>query len=153
MAAEFAAQEQGQASPVRVDSNTRVGNVASRPAAGRSASTPAFFIDDGATASEARTAASISAPASVDALLALQSVEDPLSRRRKLVRRGTRMIDALEGLRAELLVGRISGDRLQELLAVLAEARNRSEPRLDSLIDDIELRVRVELAKYGHFPA
>ena len=95
----------------------------------------------------------MSAPASIGALLALQSVEDPLLKRRRLVRRGNQLIDALEDLRADLLLGRISEGRLNQLMAVLSQARERAEPGLDVLIDDIELRARVELAKRGLFPA
>lgn len=95
----------------------------------------------------------MSAPASIATLLALQSVEDPLLKRRKLVRRGSQLIDALEELRADLLLGRVSEGRLGQLMTVLSQARERAEPGVDGLIDDIELRARVELAKRGLFPA
>jgi hypothetical protein len=35
----------------------------------------------------------------------------------------------------------------------VGQARAQSEPGLDALLDDIELRARVELAKRGLFPA
>jgi hypothetical protein len=43
--------------------------------------------------------------------------------------------------------------RLNQLMAVLTQARERSEPGLDALLDDIELRARVELAKRGLYLA
>lgn len=135
---------------MRIDSQ-RVGTVAGRPSAGRASSSAAFIVDDGATTAETRTASGVSAPSSIGALLALQSVEDPLFRRRKLVRRGNQLIDTLEEMRADLLVGRISEGRLNLLMAVLSQARERGEPALDALLDDIELRARVELAKRGVF--
>ena len=45
----------------------------------------------------------------------------------------------------------ISLKRLDRMSAMLAEVRERSLPGLDALLDDIELRVRVELAKAGRY--
>jgi hypothetical protein len=36
---------------------------------------------------------------------------------------------------------------------MLAEIRERSLPELDAVLDDIDLRVQVELAKFGRFPS
>lgn len=140
-------------SPVRIENNARVGNVAGRSASGRGASGVAFEIGQGSQAQEARPTATIAAATSLDALLALQAVEDPLLKRRKMVRRGNQLIDTLEGLRGDLLGGRMAEGRLNQLMAVLSQARERSEPGLDALLDEIELRARVELAKRGLFPA
>lgn len=138
---------------MRIDGNQRV-TVAGRSPAGRGTASSAFIVDEGGpTTVDARPASAMSAPASIATLLALQSVEDPLLKRRKLVRRGSQLIDALEELRADLLLGRVSEDRLGQLMTVLSQARERAEPGLDGLIDDIELRARVELAKRGLFPA
>jgi hypothetical protein len=138
---------------VRIENNARVGNVAGRSAAGRNASTGTFEIGQGAQAQQTRPAATIAAATSLDALLALQAVEDPLLKRKKVVRRGNQLIDTLEGLRGDLLVGRMAEGCLNQLMAVLSQAREQSEPGLDALLDDIELRARVELAKRGLYPA
>jgi len=37
-------------------------------------------------------------------------------------------------------------------MALVSQAREETDPKLTDLIDDIELRVRVELAKRGRFP-
>jgi hypothetical protein len=47
----------------------------------------------------------------------------------------------------------LSASKLDLLMALIGEARERSEPGLDALLDDIELRARVELAKRGRYPA
>ena len=138
---------------MRIDNNARIGNVAGRSAAGPSSSGVAFEIGQGAQAHAARPTATIAAATSLDALLALQAVEDPLLKRKKTVRRGNQLIDTLEGLRGDLLVGRMAEGRLNQLMAVLSQAREQSEPGLDALLDDIELRARVELAKRGLYPA
>jgi hypothetical protein len=136
---------------VRIDGNTRIGNVSGRAATRSSSGT--FQIGEGTSTPEARPAATIAATTSIDALLALQAVEDPLAKRRKLVRRGNQLIDTLEGLRTDLLAGQLSEGRLNQLMAVMSQARDRADPGLDALIDDIELRARVELAKRGLYPA
>lgn len=89
----------------------------------------------------------------IDAILALQAVDGPLEGRRKIVRRATSLLDTLDEIKADLLVGRVSVDRLDGLVTMLAELRDRSAPELDAVLDDIDLRVRVELAKFGRFPA
>jgi hypothetical protein len=143
----------GQVSHVRIENNARVGNVAGRSAAGRSSSGVPFEIGQGAQAQEARPTATVAAAHSLDALLAMQAIEDPLLKRKKIVRRGNQLIDTLEGLRGDLLVGRMAEGRLNQLMAVLTQARERSDPGLDALLDDIELRARVELAKRGLYLA
>lgn len=89
----------------------------------------------------------------IDAILALQAVDGPLEGRRKTVRRATSLLDTLDEIKADLLVGRVSVDRLDGLVTMLADLRDRSAPELDAVLDDIDLRVRVELAKFGRFPA
>jgi hypothetical protein len=37
------------------------------------------------------------------------------------------------------------------LLALLGQARDRTEAGLDGVLDEVELRARVELAKFGRF--
>lgn len=63
------------------------------------------------------------------------------------------MLDVLEAVTADLLVGKIAPERLDLLVEQLQTMRERVEPGLDEVIDEIELRVRVELAKLGRFPA
>jgi len=137
---------------MRIDTNQRVGNLGGRTATARSSTSP-FFVNDGATTPDTRPATTVAPATSLDALLALQAVEDPLLKKKKLVRRGTQLLDTLEDMKADLLTGRVSESRLSQLMAVLTEAREKTDPRLDSLLDDIELRARVELAKRGLYPA
>ena len=89
----------------------------------------------------------------IDAILALQAADGPLTGRKKALRRGASLLDSLEEMRTDLLIGRIDAGRLDRMSAILSEARERSLPGLDAVLDDIELRVRVELAKVGRYPA
>jgi hypothetical protein len=37
-------------------------------------------------------------------------------------------------------------------MVLIGQARERNLPGLDGVLDDIELRARVELAKFGRYP-
>ena len=80
--------------------------------------------------------------------MALQSAEDPLEKRRRVERRGRQLLDGLDRLKLDLLEGGDPRATLERLKAVLeSERENSGELELESLIDQIELRVEVELAK------
>jgi hypothetical protein len=138
-------------SPVRIDT-IRTGAIGSRGAA-RSASGVAFQVNDGTQTQRAGGLAQAAPAQDIGSLLALQAVEDPTLKKKKLVRRGNQLLDTLDEIKADLLVGRASEGRLNQLMALITQARERSDPALDALLDDIELRARVELAKRGLFPA
>lgn len=58
------------------------------------------------------------------------------------------LLDQLDRIRLGILTGGMSGATLQNIVRRLAQRRTDGvEPRLASLIDEIELRARVELAK------
>lgn len=92
-----------------------------------------------------------SAPASaVDALLALQEVDQAGTGRKRAVRRGNDLLDRLEEIRIGLLTGQISRERLQQLAQLARESRPAiDDPRLAEVLAEIELRAEVELAKLG----
>jgi hypothetical protein len=118
-----------------------------RPAAG------GFFIDEGAPQARVASGEPVVASTGIDALLALQAVEDPLFAKKKAIRRGNVLLDSLEQIKADLLLGQVSEGGLNQLMAVIGQARERNLPGLDGVLDDIELRARVELAKFGRYPA
>ncbi len=112
----------------------------------------AFSIGQDETATkQAETAAPSQDVGGIDALLALQAVEDPTFAKKKAIKRGHDLLDGLEQIKTDLLVGQISESRLSNMLNLVTKARGNLDPALDSLIDDIELRVRVELAKFNKF--
>ena len=84
---------------------------------------------------------------SIDALLALQSVDDVLTGRRKAIKRGNDVLDTLEDLKLDLLAGTIAPNKLRRLLILVEDSSRTGNDDLDNLLDDIELRAKVELAK------
>jgi hypothetical protein len=92
--------------------------------------------------------ASISAAPSLDALLALQEEPPAGERRRRAVRRAGRILDVLDDLKIALLEGRMSPSALQDLQGLVREDRlETDDPGLKSVLDQIETRAAVELAK------
>lgn len=137
---------------MRIETSNRTASVSKNGSAGRSGSGVDFVPAGGEGPTRAAAAAPVAAMAGLDAILALQAVGGPLEGRRKAVRRGTTLLDLLDGMKADLLVGRVGADRLDAMVATLGQLRERSLPELDAVLDDIELRVLVELAKAGRFP-
>jgi len=110
-----------------------------------------FSLPETSTTAESRPASAPKSVANIDALLALQGVEDPTERRKKAVRRGRTALDVLDDLKLGLLVGTLDNATVQRLRSAAAELKSTSgDPALDQVLAEIELRVEVELAKVGN---
>jgi hypothetical protein len=84
----------------------------------------------------------------IDALIALQGLEDPAERRRQALKRGRVALDALDELKIGLLGGELSPVTLTKLRSAAAFLKDGSgEAGLDRLLGEIELRLEVEIAK------
>jgi len=104
-------------------------------------------VDSGGDA--AQTVAS-SGVAGMGAVLAAQDVGDSLDGRSKglLRERGERLLDKLDELRIAVLEGRVAKEKLIGLAQEIRERRPQVEdPGLNEIIDEIEMRAEVELAK------
>ncbi len=124
------------------------GAKAARPAAGQgSFALPSTGGGVEAAAAAARTAG-VSGVGSLDALLALQDVGGPLERRKRAVGRAGRILDVLDEVKLALIDGELSRTSLDRLLRAVREERQGTEdPRLEGVLDEIETRAAVELAK------
>ncbi len=124
-----------------------------RASGGFSVPSTAAAAPTGATAAAAPTgstaaAAGVSGVAGVSALMALQGVEDATERRRRAIRRGGGLLDRLDELKLALLAGESGEAALERLSRGLREAcPGDDDPGLNSLLDQIDLRAAVELAK------
>ncbi|MEQ8442035.1 MAG: flagellar assembly protein FliX [Alphaproteobacteria bacterium] len=93
---------------------------------------------------------------SIDALLAIQGADtvdaadpDQKGGNRVAAEHGADLLDRLDDIRVALLTGRLSQGMLMNLRDTLSRrAEGATDAGLKSLIEDIELRVEVELAKY-----
>ncbi len=119
----------------------------------RRTSSTGFALPDTASApEETRSATAPKAAGNIDALLALQGVEDPVERRKRLVARGRGALDVLDDLKIGLLSGNLQVSTVSRLRDAAANLKSTSgDPGLDAVLSEIELRVEVELAKAGQF--
>lgn len=86
----------------------------------------------------------------VSAILAVQEVPDSTEERSKglLIAYGDDLLDRLEELRVGLLMGAIPKEDLADLAHRMREKKqNVDDPALKEIIDEIELRAEVEIAK------
>ncbi len=106
-----------------------------------------FTLDAGTTAAKLESHAPISILGGLEALIAIQSEDTSRERKRRSVRRGQGMLDVLDELKLALLGGHLPADLQRRLSATLREAGESGDPQLDGILDAIELRAEVELAK------
>ena len=119
---------------------------ASRPATGEG-----FRIagpEESAGLGQVGSAAGVHGVMGIEALLALQDVGTPTERRRRSVRRAGRILDVLDEIMVALLEGSLDSASLDRLRRALRDERSQTEdPALESVLDEIELRAAVEMAK------
>src|ERR1700750_3449193 len=130
---------------------TTLGTPAS--SARRTSSTGFSLPEDTASTAETRATLAPKATANIDALLAMQGIEeDPAERRRRSVARGRGALDVLDDLKIGLLSGNFDASTMARLRAAAANLKSSSgDPGLDAVLSEIELRVEVELAKARQF--
>ncbi len=92
------------------------------------------------------------------ALLASQEVSfesvNPDDRHHKqFIQWGSDILDLLENVRLDLLSGRLSEVRIRNILSLIdGKSKHKiNDPQLEALINDIEVRATVELAKLEKF--
>ncbi|MGV7211957.1 flagellar assembly protein FliX [Bradyrhizobium sp. UFLA05-112] len=117
----------------------------------RRTSSGSFVLPDTSSTQETKSASAPKAAANIDALLALQGIEeDPVERRKRSVARGKTALDVLDDLKMGLLSGNLDASTVMRLRDAAANLKSSSgDPGLDAVLSEIELRVEVELAKAG----
>jgi len=119
----------------------------------RTSSTGFSLPEDVASTTESRATLAPKATANIDALIALQGIEeDPAERRRRSVARGKGALDVLDELKLRLLSGSLDSSTVARLRDAAANLKSSSgDVGLDAVLSELELRVEVELAKTGRF--
>ena len=124
--------------------------VAAAPATAKRTAGGNFTVSEQEAPRNAAAAGGLRAISTVDALLALQGVEDVKERRKRAVGKGRRALDVLDSLKIGLLDGSVDQSTLARL-KVASEGLNdgSGDAGLDAVLGEIDLRVAVELAKAG----
>jgi hypothetical protein len=121
--------------------------VANAPASRRAAA-GTFTLGEGESSRATGAPVGLRSVGGIDALIALQGLEDPTERRKQAVRRGRVALDALDELKIGLLGGMLSQATLTKLQSAAGFLKGSSgDDGLDTVLGEIELRVEVEIAK------
>ena len=134
-----------QNAPIRSTSIRRSG----KTSAGRSGQFTNHLVtgEAGAPTGNSNSSTPVSA---VDSLLVLQEVQDATSGTSRAKLRAQDLLDHLDEVRHGLLAGALSREMLDRLARIArSERQSVDDPRLQELLDEIELRAAVELAKYS----
>lgn len=134
-----------QNAPIRSTSIRRAG----KTSVGRSGQFTDHLVtgEAGAPTGNSNSSTPVSA---VDSLLVLQEVPDATSGTSRAKLRAQDLLDQLDEVRHGLLAGALSRQMLDRLSRIArSERQSVGDPRLQELLDEIELRAAVELAKYS----
>ena len=86
--------------------------------------------------------------AALDSILMLQGMDDPTEGKSKGQAHGEQLLDLLDSVRDGLLAGGIPRATLNKLAAAVTRRHEAfTDPKLQDVLDQIELRAHVELAK------
>src|SRR2546429_2691436 len=109
----------------------------------RRTSSSGFALPDAASTPETRAAIAPKAAANIDALLAMQGIEeDPVERRRRSVQHGKGALDVLDDLKIGLLSGSFDASTMSRLRNAAANLKSTSgDPCLYAILSEIELPV------------
>lgn len=101
-------------------------------------------------ASETAQTSAAQSIAQLDVLLAVQQVEDPTKKaaRKRAYVRSENILDQLDGLRLKMLGGDLTIGNMIDVADVVASHRDKiDDPALSAIMDEIDLRAQVEIAK------
>ncbi len=136
---------------MKIEGPSKTQNVSKTKKAEKADKADAAFGEFVASApQEAPKAAASSSIAAVDALLAVQSVEDPTARaaKKRMRVRADKLLGELDKLKNALLTGTMTIGHCIDIADVVASHReNIDDPGLTGILDEIDLRAQVEIAK------
>ncbi len=135
--------------PMEIKSTSRVGSSSVRRVSGGSTGgDSAFRVSDAGEQPRAQALSGTTTIAAVESILTLQGIDDSTSGRSRGLAHGERLLDMLDEVRDGLLAGGIPRATLNRLATAVSKRQEGfNDPKLQTVLDEIELRARVELAK------
>ncbi|MGH6829191.1 MAG: flagellar assembly protein FliX [Rhizomicrobium sp.] len=132
---------------MEIKSTSRVETQAIRRKAASGGGSAAFAVGD-APENHAQIVTGPGPIAALDSILALQDMGDASDGRSKGLAHGEQLLDILDCVRDGLLAGGIPRTTLNRLAAAVTRRHDAfADPKLQDVLDEIELRAHVELAK------
>jgi len=136
---------------MKVEGPSKAGKTTKTDKAKKTGKTDGTFGDmvAGAAKETAGTAASQSI-AKVDALLAVQATESSTERtaKRRMRERGEKVLRQLDHLRLGILTGNLTIGQVIDIADVVASHREQiTDPEMSAVLDEIDLRAQIEMAK------
>lgn len=102
-------------------------------------------------ASESSAPAPAAPVSSTNMVLSIQAVSDEEISRKKAYKQANQTLDALDDLKKSILLGDISQHQLKNISEKINSMRTETnDPRLQQILDEVELRAAVELAKLNY---
>jgi hypothetical protein len=142
-----AAMSQWDHTPMEIKGPGRVETGAIRRKTANPASGGGFSVSEAAE-SHGGIVAGPGPIAALDSILMLQGMDDSTDGRSKGLARGEQLLDLLDSVRDGLLAGGIPRATLNKLAAAVTRRHDGfADPKLQDVLDQIELRAHVELAK------
>ena len=112
----------------------------------------AEFAEQLSAGRQTQSAAAPVPTGSIDGLFLLQEIDDEGRGKREARDYGEALLDRLDEIRDSLLTGALNTSTLNRLLdQVRARKSANPDPRLREILEEIELRAAVELAKFRRF--
>lgn len=130
-----------------INGSGRLGGVERRTKTSRAKSGGVFSLGAEPQVSQSTGMAPSQSLQDLNSILSIQEVDSSPSRRQQAFERGEEMLDILQDIKAGLLIGRIPEEKLKRLLHVVKAKVDPGDQQLTNLIQEIELRAEVELAK------
>ena len=85
----------------------------------------------------------------LDGLVALQEADTHELNKKAAQKHGENLLDSLDDLRQDLILGSVPIEKLHHIAKTIQTKRKSVvDPKLQMVIDEIELRAKVEIAKY-----
>jgi len=107
-----------------------------------------FRVSDAPAQTQAQALTGAAPLTAVESILMLQQVDDANSGRSRGVAHGEQLLDMLDQVRDGLLLGGIPRTTLNRLATAVGRRQESfADPKLQGILDEIDLRARVELAK------
>ena len=134
--------------PVEIKGTGRIETSSVKRKTSASAAGGGFSVSDAPAEGQAQIVAGPGPIAALDSILMLQGMDDSTQRKSKGRAHGEQLLDLLDSVRDGLLAGGIPRATLNKLAAAVTRRHEVfADPKLQDVLDQIELRAHVELAK------